>query len=137
MSKHLQKISFFLDHPRGSVFKNDISDEFLLLKSPSRNSSDLQVFRVFPHVKTSFRWIISPRESLNKAKIVIISVRDDFISRWIYSPTLLHLCKVKNFAYQQDEIFQRNKDLVLPEKDDNVKSPHEAVFRDCSVGSAI
>jgi len=53
MSKHLQKISFFLDHPRGSVFKNDILDEFLLLKSPSRNSSDLQVFRVFPHVKTS------------------------------------------------------------------------------------
>jgi hypothetical protein len=104
---------FLLDHPRGSGFKNDLSDEFLLLfslvetrliymffeffpyqnifsddvfvgsclwipiqkrlirrvsplKSPSGNSSDLHVFRVFSLAKTSFlkmfHWII-PRGS--------------------------------------------------------------------------
>jgi len=43
-----RKDVFALDHPRGSVFKNGLSDEFLPLKSPNRNSSDLQVFEFFP-----------------------------------------------------------------------------------------
>jgi len=58
----MSRKDFSMDHPRGSVFKNDLSDKFLLLKSPSRNSSDLQVFRVFPLAKNIFSdvlfWII-------------------------------------------------------------------------------
>jgi len=50
--KHVKKRCFVLDHPRGSGFKNDISDEFLLLHSPNRNSSNSHVFRVFSLTKT-------------------------------------------------------------------------------------
>jgi len=44
-----------MDHPRGSVFKNDISDKFPLLKSPSRNSSDLHDSHVSPRQKHLIR----------------------------------------------------------------------------------